>query len=223
MWNQSLTVDILADEIISELLINADSSKAILAIKKEMPKLSDTDALKICQLVYALNEKNNTDNVEVVATIPISFKTKVRKTRPTIHELIIGATKRILLTGYSISSHLEEIFKLINAKSKQGVVVELYVNNYDSVKAVLSDIEHTKRHFFKVYEYSGKADDKMASLHAKIIIADEEKMLVSSANLSYHGFDGNIEIGTLVTSRKKVAQVQNIFSDLKRQKVFTLL
>ena len=223
MRNQSLAIDVLADELISELTGDLDPSYAIRAIKKEMPGLSENEVQKIYQLVCALASKYNTDSVEIVATTPVSFLAKTRKTRPVIQELIDGATQNIFFTGYSISDHFEEMLKLINSKSKQGVVVELFVNKYESVKPLLADIEHINRRFFKVYEYSSKTDDKMSALHAKIIIIDGIKMLISSANLSYHGLDGNIEIGALVSSRKKVAQVQDIFSDLKRQKIFTLV
>lgn len=223
MRNQSLAIDVLADELITQLLGNSDDSIIIRAIKKEMPSVSDADALKIYQLVYALTLKDNSDSVEIVATTPVSFLAKTRKTRPVIQELISGAKQSILLTGYSISDHFEEMLKLINKKSQQGVVVELFINNYESVKPVLTDIDHTNRRFFKVYEYKGKPDDRMAALHAKTIVVDGVTVLISSANLSYHGLDGNIEVGALINSKDKAAQVLSIFADLKRQKLFTLV
>jgi phosphatidylserine/phosphatidylglycerophosphate/cardiolipin synthase-like enzyme len=223
MRNQSLAMDVLADELVACLSNGSDGSNAIHAVRKAIPNLTDSDAIKVCQLVYALSAQKDGDSVEVVATTPVSFRTKVRKTRPVIQELISGATQSILLTGYSISAHFEEMMGLINIKSRQGVVVELFVNKYDGVKAVLSDIEHTNRRFLKVYEYSGKADDKMAALHAKTIVVDGMKTLISSANLSYHGLEGNIEIGALITSKDNAAQVRSVFDDLKRQKIFKLI
>jgi len=223
MRNQSINVDIFVDELLAELSITENSSMAIRLIKKELPSLSDSDAIKICQLVNSLTNRQNSDSIEIVATTPVSFLAKTRKTRPVIEELINGAEHSITLTGYSVSSHFEEFLKLINQKSKQGVTVELFVNNYEKVRPFLSDIKHINRRFFRVYEYSGKADDKMASLHAKIIIVDDIKILISSANLSYHGLDGNIEFGALISSKRKATQVQDIFSDLKRQKIFILV
>lgn len=223
MWNQSLAIDVLADYLLSELSVNSDGSVAISEIKKVMPSVSDADALKICQLVYTLSLKDSGDNVEIVSTTPVSFRAKTRKTRPVIKELICEATQSILLTGYSISDHFDEFITLINSKSNQGIVVELFVNKYEHVKTVLAGIEHTNRRFFKVYEYTGKADDKMAALHAKTIVVDGVKTLISSANLSYHGLDANIEIGALIKSENKAVQVQSIFEDLKRQKIFTLI
>ena len=42
----------------------------------------------------------------------------------------------------------------------------------------------------------------MAALHAKVISVDEQQTLITSANLSYHGQEGNIELGTLVDSKE---------------------
>ena len=38
----------------------------------------------------------------------------------------------------------------------------------------------------------------MSALHAKAIIVDGYTLLTTSANLSYHGLTGNIELGLLV-------------------------
>lgn len=224
MRNQSLAIDILADELIAKLSGDTGGATAVAMLRKELSSISETDALKICQLVSALTSKNaRSVGVEIVATTPVSFLTKTRKTRPVLQELISGASKSIFITGYSISDHFEELLKLINDKSKQGVVVELFVNKYESIKPVLANITHMNRRFFKVYEYVSKSDDKMAALHAKTTVVDRERILISSANLSYHGLDGNIELGALITSSAKAEQVISIFDDLKRQKIFILV
>lgn len=223
MRHQSIVVDIFADELMAELTGNANHTALMQLIKTELKSLSDTDAEKVCQLVKALAVTQDEDRVEIVTTTPVSFRVKTRKTRPVIEELLSSATGSIILTGYSISDHFEDFLRIIDNKSKQGVVVEMYVNSYDSVRLVLADIRHTNRKFFKIYEYAGKTGDKMAALHAKTVITDSNKMLISSANLSYHGLEGNIEIGALITSSKRVAQVLDIFADLKRQNVFSLV
>lgn len=40
----------------------------------------------------------------------------------------------------------------------------------------------------------------MTVLHAKVIGVDGQKTLKTSANLSYHGQEGNIELETLIES-----------------------
>jgi phosphatidylserine/phosphatidylglycerophosphate/cardiolipin synthase-like enzyme len=223
MWNQSLGIDILADELREVVAADSKNSIAIELVKKSMPSLSDEDAIKVCQLARSFAQKYDEESVEIVATIPVSFLTKTRQTRPVMEELITGAESTIFLTGYAISDYFEEMLKLINEKSMRGVIVELFLNQYDNTRSVLTDIPHKNRRFLKIFEYAGKSDDKMAALHAKTILVDGKRMLISSANLSFHGLESNIEIGALITSKKKVSQVQEIFSDLKRQKIFTLI
>lgn len=41
----------------------------------------------------------------------------------------------------------------------------------------------------------------MAALHAKLLVADREDALITSANLTYHGFERNLEMGIRVTGR----------------------
>jgi phosphatidylserine/phosphatidylglycerophosphate/cardiolipin synthase-like enzyme len=98
--------------------------------------------------------------------------------------MIISAKKNIILTGYSISDHFDDLLDLINLKSKQGVIVEIFLNNYNEMKHIFKDINISNRSFFKVYSYSGIDGDQMASLHAKTMIVDDNKVFISSANLS---------------------------------------
>ena len=59
----------------------------------------------------------------------------------------------------------------------------------------------------------------MSALHAKVLSADGKRILVSSANLSYHGMSGNIEIGCLIDSEKIGKQIDNLFQQLYKEKV----
>ena len=61
----------------------------------------------------------------------------------------------------------------------------------------------------------------MAALHAKVISVDQKKTLITSANLSYHGQQGNIELGMLAESRKIAKQLDDVFTKLIFEKVFT--
>lgn len=61
----------------------------------------------------------------------------------------------------------------------------------------------------------------MAALHAKVISVDQKKTLITSANLSYHGQQGNIELGMLAESKKIAKQLDDVFTKLIFAKVFT--
>lgn len=49
---------------------------------------------------------------------------------------------------------------------------------------------------------------------------DQEKTLITSANLSYHGQQGNIELGTLIESKRIAKQIDDVFTKLVFNKVF---
>ena len=93
----------------------------------------------------------------------------------------------------------------------------------------MNDIEHQtgfdrvlryKGRFLKVYNYPKQQDDKMAALHAKVISIDQKETLITSANLSYHGQEGNLELGTHVESQSIARQIDDVFTQLIFRKVF---
>jgi len=221
MRNSSLKTDIFTDEIIEILSVEKEN----IALLKEKLRinfsdLSDEKIEELSMIIFRLNQKGENETVEIVSTTPISFKTKNRKTYPVLEEVISSAKKSITLTGYSISGHFDELLNLIYLKSNQGIMVELFLNDYEENKDLFKDFNIVNRAFLKVFSYSGIYGDKMASLHAKALIVDEQKLFISSANLSYHGMVSNIEIGVLIDSKDKALQVLDIFKELKRTRKF---
>lgn len=60
----------------------------------------------------------------------------------------------------------------------------------------------------------------MAALHAKDISIDKKETMVTWANLSYHGQEGNIELGTHIVSQSIAQQVDDLFTKLLFKKLF---
>ena len=60
----------------------------------------------------------------------------------------------------------------------------------------------------------------MAALHAKEISVDKKETLITSANLSYHGQEGNLELGTYIESPAIARQIDDVFTQLIFRKVF---
>lgn len=221
MRNNSLKTDIITDEIMDILSVSEEDITEIKEkFKRDFPLLKEEYLEDLAMIISRLYQKNKGESVEIVSTTPVSFRTKNRKTYPVLKEMITSAQKNITLTGYSISDHFDDLLNLIHLKSKQGITVELFLNNYNETKHIFKDINISNRSFFKVYSYSGIDGDEMASLHAKTMIVDERKVFISSANLSYHGMVSNIEIGVIIDSKTKALQVLDIFKELKRTKKF---
>ena len=64
---------------------------------------------------------------------------------------------------------------------------------------------------------------KMSALHAKVISVDQTDTLITSANLSYHGQEGNIELGARIHSKELAKQVEDIFTSLVFKRIFVEL
>lgn len=220
----SLRTELIYDTIKSEIsainegnISEAFFPNSISLIKKEYPQLKEEQVLSIIELVgNALFEKR--EKIGLVATVPLAFSLKTKRIQNVAEELIRNAKESILLTGYSVSGFISKIIDLLIEKSQKGVLVKIFFNDLKSQSSVKKIIEYRSK-FLQVYDYTNR-EDKMAALHAKIIVVDKKETLISSANLSYHGMSGNIEIGTCISSEKIAKQIEELFKDLLFYKIF---
>lgn len=226
MWNSSVKIDyivgLIADAVDDYSIRGSDGifDNVVLELKKHFVNCRDDEIMDILSLCVNLYGKKQDETAELVITSPDSFRVKSRKTKDVIYSLINEAEKSITITGYSISDFVTEMLNIIISKSQQGVYVTLYVNELEKQKSVLERLLSYQSKFLRVYEYKKDMDDKMAALHAKIIVVDRKTALVSSANLSYHGMQGNVEMGILLNSADKAKQIENLLKELVRMKVF---
>ena len=219
MSTGSIGLDILLDELKNSILSKENSEGALIAIKKRFPSVSEKEAREIYALVSgAFSDEGKNDKASIVITAPPSFSLKAKTTMNTVSALLENAKKSILITGYSLSEYFNENVDLIINKSQAGVFVKFFVNNIDD-QSTFDKLCRYKGKFLRIYNYP-KSDDKMAALHAKVISVDGERTLITSANLSYHGQQGNIEMGTVIDSKDIAAQVDDIFTTLIFKKVF---
>lgn len=221
MSTGNIGLDILLDEI-----LKADSSSSthlkekVLAEIQGRYNISTKEAKEIFNMISSLKCKDSV-KTELIVTSPPSFNIKAKTTKNTVMYLLNNAEKEIILTGYSLSDYFEDMVDCIIRKSQSGVLVKFFANNLDG--EAFNKLLLYKGRYLRIYNYNKNTDDKMAALHAKVICVDQEKALITSANLSYHGQEGNIEMGTLTTSSKFTKQISDFFTTLLFKKVFTEL
>ena len=133
--------------------------------------------------------------------------------------MIRRASSSILITGYSLSDYFNDLVDEIIQKSKRGVFVKFFVNDIEH-QTGFDRVLRYKGRFLKVYNYPKQQDDKMAALHAKVISSDQKETLITSANLSYHGQEGNIEMGVHIVSEDIAKQIDGVLKTLLFKKVF---
>lgn len=187
-------------------------------IKKRYPNLSPVEAEEIYLLVSSALMANQGDRSELVVTAPPSFSVKARSTVNTVSSMILRAQNSILITGYSLSGYFGDLVDCMIQKSKSGVLIKFFANGLEG-QAEFEKLLKYRGRFLRIYNYQ-KPEDPMSSLHAKVICVDQSKTLITSANLSYHGQEGNIEMGTYIESATIARQVDEVFTKLLFSKVF---
>lgn len=216
MSTGSINLDILLNQIREDAI--ARTNEAVTEIKKRYPKLSDKEAQKIHALVVAAASETDKSKASLVVTAPPSFAIRASSTKITVDSMISNAKSSILITGYSLSDYFGDMIDCLIRKSQSGVFVKFYVNHIED-QASFDKLCRYKGRFLKIYNYP-KQDDKMSALHAKVISVDQKETLITSANLSYHGQEGNIELGTHIISPEIARQVEDVFTRLLFSKVF---
>lgn len=194
------------------------TSNAVSMISRGFPELSMAQCKDFSQIIAEAMETGDADKVSLVVTAPPLFSINARTTMNVMQSLIGNAERNILITGYSLSSYFLELVDTIIQKSQRGVFVKFFVNNLDK-QPEFDKILRYKGRFLKVYNYR-QEEDKMSALHAKVISVDQKQTLITSANLSYHGQQGNIELGTLIESKQIAKQIEDFFTKLIFSKVF---
>lgn len=215
------TGNINLDLLLSRIQQDTDcySRESLDLIRRRYPALSEKEASEILSLIIGATASANESKASLVVTAPASFSIKAKSTKNTVEGMIKDAQSSILITGYSLSGYFSELVESIIRKSQEGVFVKFFVNNIEN-QGSFDKICRYKGRFLKIYNYPKQKDDSMSALHAKVISVDKEKTLITSANLSYHGQEGNIELGTFVQSKETAQQLDDFFTHLIFRKVF---
>lgn len=220
MSTGDLNLDLFLNSIQEGL--SSEDTGVISKIMKRYPSLKEKEAREIMLMLSSLIQPDFSKDEDpvLVATAPASFSIKARSTKITVADMIAKASQSILITGYSLSDYFSDLVDIIINKSQQGVVVRFYVNDIESQESFNRLLDYRGK-FLKIYNYpKDKESDKMAALHAKVISVDGYLTLITSANLSYHGQEGNIEVGSLIKSTSMAKQVDELFETLTSKRIF---
>ncbi|MCD5440985.1 phospholipase D-like domain-containing protein [Lactobacillus delbrueckii] len=216
MSGGDLKREILLNTIRADAANGTDNAADIL--RRQYPELSADESDEISETIRAAMNTETADKVSLVVTAPPSFRIDAKPTMTVVRSMLEGAGRNILITGYSLSSYFSELTDTIIDKSQRGVFVKFFINNIEKQPDVDKFLRYKGR-FLQIYDYSNE-EDKMAALHAKVISVDMKQTLITSANLSYHGQQGNIELGALVESEHTAKQLDDVMTQLIFNKIF---
>lgn len=218
MSTGNLNLDILLGQIKENTPYeNAPSDDILRAIRKQFPSMTEKEARDIYALINDVYTAPR-ERASLILTAPPSFSVRTQSTKNTVENMLSESKSNILITGYSLSEYFDDMIDRIIQKSQQGVLVKFFVNDIDS-QPRFEKLCRYKDRYLKIFNYK-KSKDPMSALHAKVISTDKTYTLITSANLSYHGQMGNIELGSLIESPSLAKQVEDVFTQLLFSKVF---
>jgi phosphatidylserine/phosphatidylglycerophosphate/cardiolipin synthase-like enzyme len=155
----------------------------------------------------------------LVWTGPEVHESAFRTTAQTIAELVEGAQSQILMSTYSLRATGRPpagslVGQLARARHR-GVHVTLVLHQNDENRRALLQPWPSWTPPPRVLTWPIPDGDEMVKLHAKIVAVDDRWLLISSANLTYHGFFANLEMGVLLHGRI-AGEVRRHFDRLER-------
>lgn len=227
MWNKSIRLDVFEERLFTdryfledilfkgEVSINILNSRNILfqELNRLFPNSSSEEKINFLYLMTRAYNRSNLGKIQLIWSGPSVSGLPGRDTEIVFEDYISSAQESIILSIYSLSEYANSLIDLLEKKIKQGIYVELYVNDYDSKKELLDKIIGLDKSRAFVYEYTGAKNDTQ-SLHAKVLTIDNEKSIITSSNLSYNGLDGNLELGVILNSKEKAKEIRLIFNTL---------
>lgn len=143
------------------------------------------------------------NKVEVAATGLAWVGSGVRSINGVLEDLIRATRATLDLTAYSITDGASRVFDEIEARLAAGVKVRIVIDNLADPKKGparkrLAALQKQFPGTFLVWDYPKTDQSEMAGLHAKLVIADRERALVGSANLSFLGLAASHELSVCI-------------------------
>jgi len=149
---------------------------------------------------------------ELVATLPPDVPGIARPTGQVLFEMLHQQAREAILLGYEFTDQ-KFLGLLAETASRGAEVIIICDRERGSARRIIEAWpKGVKRP--RVFQDRERLDSALyASMHAKCLLVDGNDLLVTSANFTFHGLHGNIEIGIRL-SGPPVAEARKIFSHL---------
>ena len=151
-------------------------------------------------------------DAELVATLPPDTPGIARPTELVVREMINRAKNEIILLGYELTDR--HLIALLAAAASLGTSVIMICDRGRRAAVRVLEAWPTDTPRPRIFHDRDRADGApYASMHAKCLLVDSSDLLVTSANFTFHGLHGNIEIGVRLGG-VPAAEARKIFSHL---------
>ena len=137
------------------------------------------------------------ERITLLATGAYLVGCGVRAFDPVVAELLESARREIQLAIYRIDESALPFLDLLEQAAARGVRILMLVSDMENQPALVRERLMSLNHCpdMQVIDFRKSTG---GLLHAKVVLADRERAVVGSANLTWGGLVGNHELGVLV-------------------------
>jgi cardiolipin synthase len=162
----------------------------------------------LCGAAHAVAAERRRQRVELVWSGPNTVSSTLRSTGPALLELIRSARESVYLVTFA-AYKVPEVAEALADAARRNVRLVFVLEtdaasggkvDFDPLPHLASELADAVEVY--VWPMSTRAKDgrgRHGTLHAKFAVADRQRLLVSSANLTEFAFNLNIELGVLLT------------------------
>ena len=160
-------------------------------------------ALMLLAASHAFENVSKHQSTELVWTGPTTPFVSARRTEQALLQ-VIGAAKQTLFVASFVAYDVSTIVKALNDASTRGVSISMLLeSSQDHGGSISFDVIGKMRMLVptaKLYAWRERAAQFAdGRVHAKVAVADGSVCFITSANLTGHAMEQNMEAGVLLT------------------------
>lgn len=143
---------------------------------------------------------------EIAWTGPATEAVPLRRVDQAIYDMVETAQKEILLVTYA-AYKAERALKVLRDATERGVGVKLVIElaqesggkiSFDGLNAFRAAVPAAQVFYWPLDRRKRNASGVYGAMHAKCLVADRSRAIVSSANLTDYALEANMELGLMV-------------------------
>jgi phosphatidylserine/phosphatidylglycerophosphate/cardiolipin synthase-like enzyme len=205
-------------EALLKVLDKAHPSFSALLDSLQEVKNAEEPAFVAFMTALRYRSTGQTLKVTPICTLSTGTMPGFGRTREETLRIIDGAEKTIYVLGFWLTQNVDYIIRALERASSRSVKVFLLADSKENfLNPFLAEWDSNYPApaiylFRPSLSRNGGTDG--AKMHAKTIIADDERMIVTSANLTHFALHENVELGVLIEGRSAVMPVSKMVNSL---------
>jgi hypothetical protein len=189
--------------------------------KENFPTFSAKDfslLLKSISETISIEREKSTE-VELVWTGPLGSSEFPRMTRQVVQDIINDSENELMIAGYWIAGQadgegivadiIELLVKAVERDVNLTMILDQNPKHYGGTnEEVIRELWNPNVELPKMAIWPDVSNGNHLKMHAKLIVGDQNDALVTSANLTMHALDKNIEMGVRLKGKpaQKIAR-----------------